>query len=174
MRTLNRVFSAVALLAALGASALGASPARAHDELVIISGTLSDIGNYASVHGGLLPPPFKPGRTTDGDNLDDFLAQALGFENKPSLHLVGPPVGNNFAVFQALAGGNGPEDLPAEIDAYLGSRPGGRINPNALHFLFIGGSDVINAMLEPDDAKALQILKKAVAGLETAIRRLSA
>jgi phospholipase/lecithinase/hemolysin len=101
-------------------------------------------------------------------------SEYLGFENMASLHLIGPVVGNNFAVFQSLASGNGPEDLPAQIDAYLNSN-GGKADKNALHFLFIGGTDVINAaFLTPDDAQSLQLLDAAVAGLETAIRRLAA
>jgi cholinesterase len=141
------------------------------DELIIFSGSLSDSGNWFAVHGSF-PPPFAPNRSTNGPNLDDFFSEALGFKNKPSMHLVGPVQGNNFAVFQALAAGNGPEDLPAEITAYLNSR-GGRANPNALFFVFIGGSDVINAILTPDDAASSRIIDGAVAGIEVAIRRLA-
>lgn len=144
--------------------------ARPFSELIIFSGSLSDVGNFASVHGNF-PPPFFNNRSTNGPNLDDVFAANLGFPNKPSLHLIGPAVGNNFAVFQALAGGHGPEDLPAELDAYLGPR-GGVADPNALFFIFIGGTEVINAVLTPDAATASQILTDSVNGIGTAVRRL--
>ncbi len=147
-----------------------ASFARPFSELIIFSGSLSDVGNYASVHGNF-PPPFFNNRTTNGPNLDDVFAANLGFPNNPSLHLIGPAVGNNFAVFQALAGGHGPEDLPAELDAYLNPH-GGVADPDALFFIFIGGTEVINAVLTPDDAVASQILTDSVNGIETAFRRL--
>ena len=151
---------------------LSASAVDKFNELIIISGSLSDIGNFAAVNGPVFPAPlFIPGRSTNGKNVDDFFAEALGFQNTPSLHLVGPVQGNNFAVFQSLARGNGPNDLPAQIDAYLGSK-GGKANPAALHLVLIGGTDVIDAALEPDDRKSSQIIDGAVAGIETAIRRL--
>jgi cholinesterase len=141
-------------------------------QLIIISGSLSDVGNYASVHGWR-PAPFYKFRSTNGPNIDDFFAEALNFPDEPSMHLVGPVKGNNFAVFQSLAGGHGPEDLPAQIQAYLGSRAG-KADPKALHLLLIGGSDVINAFLEPNDAKSSQILDAAVDGMEHAIKTLAA
>ena len=147
---------------------------KGFSQLIIISGSLSDQGNFSSVHGDVLPPPlFVNHRSTNGPNIDDYFAEILGFPpNKPSLHLIGPVQGNNFAVFQSLAGGHGPEDLPAQIDAYLNSR-GGFADPNALHLLLISGTDVINALLNPDDRAATQILNDCVAGMETALRRLA-
>jgi len=167
-RFLKLLVSSCALL--LTAALPLAASAKPFSELIIFSGSLSDVGNYASVHGDF-PPPFFHNRTTNGPNLEDFLAENLLFENKPSLHLIGPPVGNNFAVFQSLAGGNGPEDLPAQLDAYLNAR-GGVADPNALFYIFISGTEVINAVATPDDDAASQILNASVAGIETAMRRL--
>jgi phospholipase/lecithinase/hemolysin len=150
----------------------GAVMAKPYSELIIISGSLSDVGNYASVHGWF-GPPFYNNRSTNGPNLDDYFSEMLDFPNDPSLHLIGPAVGNNFAVFQSLAGGHGPEDLPAQVQAYLTSR-GGKADPEALHLLLIGGTDVINALLTPDDRAASKILNDAVAGLENALRTLVA
>jgi len=139
-------------------------------QLIIISGSLSDVGNYASVHGWF-PAPFFEFRSTNGPNLDDYFAEALNFPDKPSGHLTGPVQGNNFSVFQSLAGGHGPEDLPAQVQAYLDSR-GGMADPKALHLLLIAGTDVINAMQEPDDVKAHHMIDAAVIGNENAIRTL--
>lgn len=156
---------------ALPAIAFAANPPKSPpSELIIISGSLSDVGNYSSVHGDF-GPPFAPGRSTNGRNLDDYFAEMLNFENKPSLHLVGPVKGNNFAVFQSLARGNGPEDLPAQIQAYLGSR-GGRADSKALHLFLISGSDVIDALLQPSDTVATQIIDATVQGQENGLRTL--
>lgn len=150
----------------------GAVLAKPFSELIIISGSLSDVGNYASLHGWF-GPPFYNNRSTNGPNLDDYFAEMMGFKNEPSLHLIGPATGNNFAVFQSLAAGNGPEDLPAQVQAYLTSR-GGRADPEALHLLLIGGTDVINALLTPDDRESSRQIDAAVAGLENALRTLVA
>lgn len=150
----------------------GAVLAKPFSELIIISGSLSDVGNYASVHGWF-GPPFYNNRSTNGPNLDDYFSELMDFPNEPSLHLIGPAVGNNFAVFQSLAAGHGPEDLPAQVQAYLTSR-GGKADPEALHLLLIGGTDVINALLTPDDRAASKMLDAAVAGLENALRTLAA
>jgi phospholipase/lecithinase/hemolysin len=144
--------------------------AKPYSELIIISGSLSDVGNYASVHGWF-GPPFWNNRSTNGRNLDDYFSEMLDFPNDPSLHLIGPARGNNFAVFQSLAAGHGPEDLPAQIQAYLTSR-GGKADPEALHLLLIGGTDVINALLEPNDRTSSKMLDAAVAGMENALRTL--
>lgn len=159
--------AALAMAACLAPAAASAAPP---EELIIISGSLSDVGNYYALHGSF-GPPFADNRSTNGPNLDDYFAELLHFDNKPSMHLTGPVVGNNFAVFQSLARGNGPEDLPAQISAYLNSH-GGRANPNALHLLLIGGSDVIDALLEPNDQASSLILDQTVVGMESALRRL--
>jgi phospholipase/lecithinase/hemolysin len=148
----------------------GAVLAKPYSELIVFGGSFSDVGNIMSI-GGQFGPPFAHNRTTNGPNVEDYLSQMLDFPNEPSLHLIGPPVGNNFAVFEALASRNGPHDLQAQIDAYLASR-GGKADPHALHFILIGGSDVIQALLKPDDQAATKVIDDAVGGVETALRRL--
>ncbi len=165
-----RIAALTVAACALPAFAYAANPPKGPSELIIISGSLSDVGNYSSLYGDF-GPPFAPGRSTNGPNLDDYFSEYLNFENKPSLHLIGPVQGNNFSVFQSLARGNGPQDLPAQITAYLNSR-GGRADSDALHLFLISGSDVIDALLQPDDRVASQIIDATVKGQETAMRRL--
>lgn len=159
-----------AAVCALPGAAFAAEAPKPPTELIIISGSLSDVGNYYAVHGSF-GYPFADNRSTNGRNLDDYFSEILNFENKPSLHLIGPVKGNNFAVFQSLARGNGPNDLPAQISAYLNSR-GGRASPDALHLFLISGSDVIDALLQPSDATATQIIDATVKGQEEALWRL--
>ena len=159
-----------AALCALSGAAMAAQPPQPPSELIIISGSLSDVGNYYAVNGSF-GYPFADNRSTNGKNLDDYFSEIMNFENKPSLHLIGPVQGNNFAVFQSLARGNGPNDLPAQITAYLNSR-GGQADPRALHLFLISGSDVIDALLQPSDAVASQIIDATVKGQETALWRL--
>jgi phospholipase/lecithinase/hemolysin len=169
---MKRIFRSmqVAVLAMAACVAPAVASAAPPEELIIISGSLSDVGNYYALHGSF-GPPFADNRSTNGPNLDDYFAELLHFDNKPSMHLVGPVMGNNFAVFQSLARGNGPEDLPAQVQAYLSSH-GGRANPEALHLLLIGGSDVIDALLNPNDQASSQILDATVVGMENALRTL--
>ncbi len=159
-----------AALCALPGLALAADPPEPPSQVIIISGSLSDIGNYYAVNGSF-GYPFAPNRSTNGPNLDDYFTEIMNLENKPSLHLTGPVQGNNFAVFQSLARGNGPNDLPAQISAYLNSR-GGQADPKALHLFLISGSDVIDALLQPSDAVASQIIDATVKGQEDGLWRL--
>ena len=155
-----RIALLTAIACALPATGFAANAPKPPSELIIISGSLSDVGNYYSLHGDF-GYPFAPNRSTNGPNLDDYFAETMNFENKPSMHLVGPVKGNNFAVFQSLARGNGPEDLPAQITAYLNSR-GGHAEADALHLFLISGSDVIDALLQPSDTVATQIIDATV------------
>jgi phospholipase/lecithinase/hemolysin len=147
-----------------------AARAKPFSQLVEFSGALSDNGNFAELHGKD-PAPFYEGRTTNGLTAGEVMAARLGLKADPSLHLVGKNAGTNFAVRDALAGGNGPDDLPAQLRAYLAPR-GGKADPDALHFVFIGGNDVVLAALTPDDDAAATTLRKAVDGIHGAIRTL--
>lgn len=155
-------------LAGLAGPALAAEP---FSQMVTFSGALSDTGNFNAETGEDRPAPFYKNRSTNGPVAVEELARWLGLSAEPSLHLVGKPGGTNFAVADALAGGHGPHDLPAEVDAHL-ERNGGKADPKALYFVFIGGNDVILSVIEQDDAKSAKILTDAVAGIEAQIRRL--
>jgi phospholipase/lecithinase/hemolysin len=149
--------------------------AEPFSQLVTFSGALSDTGNYSSVKGDL-PKPFYKNRNTNGPVSIDVMAKRLGLAAEPSMHLVKKPRkagGTNFAVSDALAGGQGPHDLPAQVKAHL-DRQGGKADPDALYFVFIGGNDVILAVMSQDPQKADKILDDAVAGIETSIHTLVA
>ena len=158
---------------AAGACFVGVAHAEPFSQLVAFSGALSDTGNFHAESGKNLPEPFYQNRSSNGPVAVEELARWLGLKAEPSLHLIGKPGGTNFAVADALAGGHGPHDLPAQIDAYL-ARGGGKADPKALYFLFIGGNDVIKAVMEMDEAKSKTILDEAVTGIETQTHRLVA
>jgi phospholipase/lecithinase/hemolysin len=162
--------SSLLLLTAIAGVPIGAA-AKPFSQFVEFSGALSDTGNYASDKDDPLPPIFYGHRTANGPVAGELLAAKLGLKAENSMHLIGPPVGTNFAVRDAFAGRNGPHDLPGEYNAYLKSR-GGRADPDAFYFIFNGGNDVITAVLTPDDAASDKLLSDAVLGLETAIRTL--
>jgi cholinesterase len=168
MRTYLR--SCLALGLAFGVPA--AATAKPFSQLVEFSGALSDNGNFASVNG-IDPAPFHQGRTTNGLTAGEVMAARLGLKADPSLHLVGKAAGTNFSVRDALAGANGPHDLPAQVNAYLGPR-GGKADPDALYFVFIGGNDVLLAAITPNDEAAETILRNAVSGIHNSIRTLVA
>lgn len=148
----------------------GAAHAAPFSQFVEFSGALSDTGNYASAKGDS-PAPFYKNRTTNGLVAGELLAARMGFDVKSSNHLVGKAEGTNFAVRDALAGGNGPHDLPNQLKAYLEPR-GGKADPDAFYFVFNGGNDVIVAATQAKGAASEKILDDAVKGLETALRTL--
>ncbi|AMP07571.1 SGNH/GDSL hydrolase family protein [Collimonas pratensis] len=163
----------VGLLASvLSLSVLFSAPAQAKpfSQFIEFSGALSDTGNYASTHGES-PAPFYKNRTTNGPVAGELLAARMGFQVKSSNHLVGPAVGTNFAVRDALAGADGPDDLPQQLKAYLEPR-GGKADPDAFYFVFNGGNDVILAATAPTPAASDKIINDAVDGLEHGLRTL--
>lgn len=159
----------------LAGTIMGAGLARAEpfSQMVAFSGALSDTGNFNAELGQDRPAPFYKNRSTNGPVAVEELARWLGQSAEPSMHLTSDTGGTNFAVADALAGGHGPHDLPAQVDAHL-ARNGGKADPKALYFVFIGGNDVIKAVQEMDDATAEKTLSDAVAGIETQIKRLVA
>lgn len=166
-----KTFLASAALATLAGTGFASS--EEFSQMIAFSGALSDTGNYHAELGEDRPAPFYKNRSTNGPVAVEELARWLGLEAEPSMHLTAKTGGTNFAVADALAGGNGPHDLPAQVDAYL-ERSGGKADPNALYFVFIGGNDVIKAVQEMDDATAHKTLTDAVLGIETQVKRLVA
>ncbi|AGT08964.1 SGNH/GDSL hydrolase family protein [Paracoccus aminophilus] len=145
--------------------------AEEFSQMIAFSGALSDTGNYNAELGKDRPAPFYKNRSTNGPVAVEELARWLGMAAEPSMHLTAKTGGTNFAVADALAGGHGPHDLPAQVDAFL-ERNGGKADPNALYFVFIGGNDVIKAVQEMDDATSRKTLSDAVDGIELQIKRL--
>ena len=166
-----RTILASAALATIASASFAA--AGEFSQMIAFSGALSDTGNYNAELGEDRPAPFYENRSTNGPVAVEELARWLGLQAEPSMHLTATTGGTNFAVSDALAGGNGPHDLPAQVDAYL-DRNGGKADPDALYFVFIGGNDVIKAVQEMDDATSHKTLTDAVEGIETQIRRLVA
>ena len=113
------------------------------NRLFVLGDSLSDMGNLAST--GQIPflagPPYEQGRFTNGPVAVELLAQSLGLELKPSLHLVQQFSGTNFAVAGAKAGGQDPIDLATQLGALLATNPGG-FAPNDLFILMFGGNDI--------------------------------
>lgn len=159
----------LSLATLMGSTAL----AEPFSQMVVFSGALSDTGNFNAEAKTDRPEPFYKNRSTNGPVAVEELARWLGHKAEPSMHLVAKEGGTNFAVVDALASGNGPHDLPAQVDAHL-ERNGGKADPAALYFVFIGGNDVILSVIEQDDEKSAKILTGAVAGIETQIKRLVA
>jgi phospholipase/lecithinase/hemolysin len=166
---MNKRLASLLLLINLSWFACGVS-AKPFSELIIFGGSLADTGNFASVTGDL-PPPHYQNRMSNGPVATDIVAAWFGFEAKPSLHLIGPPVGNNFAMNGSLASRESPIDLKGQMDAFFNSR-NNAADPDALYLLLIGGNDVFEATFEPDDARSEQIVRDAVKGTEKAFHRL--
>jgi cholinesterase len=162
------------LLPALGfgAVALAQPPLKQpFSAMWVFGGPLEDVGNFASVNGGTLPPPFFNNTLSNGPLAVQFLADYLGFKLTPSLHRVGPPMGNDFASADALANGPDPKDLQGQLNAYF-QLSHGTADPNAFYYMIIGGNEVIEATESTDDVKSFQILKGAVDSKKLAIHRL--
>jgi outer membrane lipase/esterase len=143
-------------------------------EIIIFGDSLSDTGNLASLpeFGFLNNPPFDRG-FSNGPRAVEVLASSIGLEVDPSLHLVGPPVGTNFAVSGARARGTDPIDLPAQIGIFLLNN-GGTAPSDALYVVFIGGNDVRDARDEPNKHLAKGIIRDAVKSINVSVRSLVA
>ena len=113
------------------------------DKLYVLGDSLSDINNLAST--GQVPflagAPYADGRFSNGPLAVELLAESLGLELKPSLHLTQQFTGTNFAVAGAKAGGQDPIDLTTQLTTVLALNPAG-FSANDLFILFFGGNDI--------------------------------
>ncbi len=121
-------------------AATGSTAESSFREIFVFGDSLSDTGNLASLpeFGFLNNPPFDRG-FSNGPRAVEVLANSIGLEVDPLLHLVGPPVGTNFAVSGARARGTNPIDLPAQIGTFLLNNRG-KAPSDALYIVFIGGN----------------------------------
>lgn len=109
--------------------------------LYVFGDSLSDSGNVALATGGAVPNPaagYAPGRFSNGPVYVDYIAQAYGLQNVPSLI----PGGNNYAFGGAqINTSSNPPGLAAQLGWYA-SQTGGQADPNALYIVFGGGNDI--------------------------------
>lgn len=183
---LQRAFLLIFLVVPLSASAED----EHFTEMFVFGDSLSDNGNLAVLPGFefLSNFPFAGGFTNESSTIeDDFavevLASGLGLQAEPSLFLPslfpgGPlfiPQGTNYAVAGARAApmGDGfPIDLPVQVGVFLQAHFG--VAPqDALFVVFIGGNDVRDARDAGSKEAAKQIIRDAVAGIDSAIRTLA-
>jgi cholinesterase len=145
--------------------------AQMFSDIFVFGDGLSDTGNAAAFLGQVLPPPFFMNRTTNGPLGIDFLAQSLGAPVDPSLYLLGPAAGTNYAVASASAAGAAPTDLTGQVDAFLAAQ-GGIASPNALYVVSIGIIDVRIARDAVDNPTGRQIVDGAASATASNVRRL--
>ncbi len=139
-------------------------------ELVIFGDSLSDTGNLASLQGKF-PPPYDESRVSNGPIMVDILADLLLLDAAPSLHLVGPPQGSNYAVAGAKAAGTRAIDLSAQVGSFLGPT-GGVASSTSLYLISIGGNDVRSARDTPSFRSAFAALRAAADSIAANIRTL--
>ncbi len=153
---------------------IGGVAEQSFREIFVFGDSLSDTGNLASLPSPevefLNHPPYDRG-FSNGPRAVEVLANSLGLSAKPSLHLIGPPAGTNFAVAGARAGGTEPFDLLVQLGAFLFSHQG-NAPADALYIIIIGGNDLRDARDEPDTTAAAKIIQEAVHTIEESLRIL--
>ena len=162
----------VALL--LLAWSLSAGAGESFSRIYVFGDSLSDTGNLASVAGAFPDPPFFEGtRVSNGPVGVEILADGLGLEVLPSLHLLASSaVGTNYAVAGANAAGSEPIDLPWQLTAFL-AKHGGVAPSDALYVVFIGGNDVRAARDAANFLEAWKTLSVGVLAHVGAVRALA-
>ncbi|UCE89333.1 MAG: SGNH/GDSL hydrolase family protein [Pseudomonadota bacterium] len=153
---------------------LSAGAGESFSRLYVFGDSLSDTGNLAAVTGGFPDPPFFEGsRVSNGPVGVETLADGLGLEALPSLHLLMPATGTNYAVAGANAAGTEPIDLPVQLTLFLANH-GGVAPPDALYVVFIGGNDVRAARDAANFLEAWKTLSAGVVAQAGTIRALAA
>ena len=144
-----------------------------YSRVVIFGDSLSDTGNLASIIGNFPSPPYYMNRVSNGPVAVEVLANKLNLEALPSLHLIGPAQGSNYAIAGARAGGGELIDLGFQVTMFLANN-GGVAPSNFLYIVFIGGNDVRDARAEANETVAIAIIDQAVAMEITTIQTLAA
>jgi len=149
------------------------SDSETYSRVVVFGDSLSDTGNLASVIGNFPSPPYYMNRVSNGPVAVEVLANKLNLNALPSLHLIGPAQGSNYAVAGARAGGSELIDLGFQVTMFLANNSG--LAPSDfLYIVFIGGNDVRDARGEADKTTAMAIIDRAVAMEIGAIQTLAA
>ena len=145
-----------------------------YERMFVLGDSLSDQQNLAS--SGLAPflagPPYFEGAFSNGPVAVELLAESLGLELQPSLHLTQQFTGTNFAVAGAKAGGSEPIDLNTQLGALLAVNPGG-FTPGDLFIVFFGGND-IRGTSEQSNRDAFRTLYDATKAIQAAVEALIA
>lgn len=141
--------------------------AEQFSRLYVFGDSVSDTGNLASITQPF-PAPFFNNRVSNGPNAVDVVAQQLGLAANPSLHLIGPALGTNYAVAGARAGGSEAIDLATQVSSFLFNL-GGSAPDDALYIVFIGGNDVRDAR---DMGKIKPALRSIINAVSSAGRQI--
>ncbi len=144
--------------------------AAGFERVVVFGDSLSDEGNLASIVGDFPQPPFYNNRVSNGPVAVEIMAAELGITLRPSLHLVGPARGTNYAVAAARARGGALIDLAYQVELFLANH-GGVAPAGDLYVVFIGGNDVRDARDPRFDGEA--IVQQAAEAVGMQIRRLA-
>ena len=145
-----------------------------YERMFVLGDSLSDQQNLASI--GVAPflagPPYFEGAFSNGPVAVELLAESLGLELQPSLHLTQQFTGTNFAVAGAKAGGSDPIDLTTQLGALLAVNPGG-FTATDLIIVFFGGND-IRGTSEQSNRDAFRTLYNATQVIQSAVETLIA
>ena len=160
------------------------------EQVVFFGDSLSDSGNHAIFTGLSSRQPFSLGppdasydigghHFSNGNTWAEQLATALGTPTSGQPALRAPGVFTNYAVGQARARAGAPVfadfDLRTQVDRYL-AQVGGRVPPNTLVAIWIGGNDVndaLNALVaDPSGTTTTAILQQALAATVDGIAAL--
>jgi|GEM_PF-2254296 len=140
------------------------------DDIIVFGGIFNDTGNYAALNGNL-DDIYWNNRFTNGPVLAEHMAESLHLPLRPSLHVIGDSQGNNYSLTSAWAASKEDDHHLGEmLDAYFHTT-NGKASQDTLYFLWVGGHDVVNAVLTGDDIN-YQALDDAVSGTEDALYRL--
>lgn len=142
--------------------------------LYVFGDSMSDAGNLASLpeFEFLLESPYDEG-FSNGPRAVEVLAGYLELSADPSLYLIGPSVGTNYAVAGARAAGDEVIDLKAQVARFIYDHTGS-VPSDALYIIFIGGNDVRDARDEPDLKTARSLVDRAAQAIDQELRTLIA
>ncbi len=148
---------------------------KSFDNIYIFGDSISDTGNLASVLGFTLPsPPFyESSRISNGPVSVEVLAQKLGLNANPSLHLTGPEQGTNYAVAggRAAADATDPRSLAIQMNSFFSNHPNG-VSNETLFVMFIGGNDVRDALDFASISESKNHIDLAIENVKNALNAL--
>jgi phospholipase/lecithinase/hemolysin len=172
LRTLfhSHMHRSAAAAIALAAAALVPAQASAQFGSVFFFGdSFTDVGSAAGLSAiyhlpNPTPPPYAPGRFTNGLVYSEIFASRLGHANDANSAWVG--TGNNYAIGGATTGiygaGGTPTGMNSQIAKFTTDHPNpALIAPNSLFVLFGGGNDIIDAVALSDPAARMAAVQVA-------------
>ncbi|BCX46832.1 lipase/esterase [Haloferula helveola] len=136
--------------------------------------SLSDVGNFYAITGGTQPPPpYAPGRFSNGEVWVEYLAEWLNLPIEPEYQYALGGSSTGTANYNSIPPGFILPGFQQQVDGVIEDSGTPRIDPRALYTVWVGANDFF-IWLGSGDPNALGMVSNGVSNTVNGIEELAA